>query len=319
MKGSCGHDPFFIRRYNATEAIAISEALDDDGLFELNFRDERYLPFEFCGAVSKWRIELPPENNAFDFDSLTDFIMKLSFTSREGGPELGKIKSALVRDRLPGNGLRYFDIRHEFPDAWPVFAGQHKSRRAKDKCEPEHEKPKRIFDLKFTRNMFPFLTCSREVVVKRIHIFIMTTHHCGDHIRLEYIPARKHRCCDTHARDKEVICRLQTTCCESEKKNGGCRDSSCEDGEENWTKGCNHAKGKRCCCATVFHGIVDVHIGPLDLRAREIARPSVDKLRLPSGLDGITEAYLICEYAALEKGEKGLCCGNERSERLGMC
>jgi Tc toxin complex TcA C-terminal TcB-binding domain len=76
LKGHCDHDPFLIKRYNGVEAIAISDALDDDGLFELNFRDERYLPFEFCGAVSKWKIELPPENNAFDFDSLTDFIVK---------------------------------------------------------------------------------------------------------------------------------------------------------------------------------------------------------------------------------------------------
>jgi len=73
LKGCCGHDPFLIKRYNATEAIATSDAMDDDGLFELSFKDDRYLPFEFNGAVSKWRIELPRENNAFDFDSLTDF------------------------------------------------------------------------------------------------------------------------------------------------------------------------------------------------------------------------------------------------------
>jgi hypothetical protein len=123
LKCHCDHDPFLTKRYNATEAIAISEALDDDALFELNFRDERYLPFEFCGAVSKWKIALPPENNAFDFDSLTDFILKLNYTAREGGPELGKKKNALVRERVPGNGLRYSDIRIEFQDSWPRLRG----------------------------------------------------------------------------------------------------------------------------------------------------------------------------------------------------
>ena len=34
------------------QQIAISKGVDDSGLFELNFRDERYLPFEGTGAVS---------------------------------------------------------------------------------------------------------------------------------------------------------------------------------------------------------------------------------------------------------------------------
>jgi hypothetical protein len=29
----------------------------DAGMFELNFRDERYLPFEGAGAISEWRLE----------------------------------------------------------------------------------------------------------------------------------------------------------------------------------------------------------------------------------------------------------------------
>ena len=48
-----------LKRYGATEAIATSTGQNDTGLFELNFRDERYLPFEYAGAVSRWRIELP--------------------------------------------------------------------------------------------------------------------------------------------------------------------------------------------------------------------------------------------------------------------
>ena len=40
-----------------------------------NFRDERDLPFEYQGAVSRWRIELPRENNYFDMDTLSDMIL----------------------------------------------------------------------------------------------------------------------------------------------------------------------------------------------------------------------------------------------------
>ncbi len=81
-------DPRIVKRYGATEAIATSAGQNDTGLFELNFRDERYLPFEYAGAVSRWRIELPIETNAFDIDTLSDLIFQLSYTAREGGSSL---------------------------------------------------------------------------------------------------------------------------------------------------------------------------------------------------------------------------------------
>ena len=62
-------DPRIVRSFTATDAIATSSGVNDAGLFEVSFRDERYLPFEFAGAISRWRIELPPENNQFDFDT----------------------------------------------------------------------------------------------------------------------------------------------------------------------------------------------------------------------------------------------------------
>ena len=49
----------FLDDFGAVQSIATSHAQNDSGLFELNFRDERYLPFEGAGAVSEWRIELP--------------------------------------------------------------------------------------------------------------------------------------------------------------------------------------------------------------------------------------------------------------------
>ena len=46
-----------------------SSAQNDSGLFELNLRDERPLPFEGAGAISTWRIELPNDVPQFDFES----------------------------------------------------------------------------------------------------------------------------------------------------------------------------------------------------------------------------------------------------------
>jgi hypothetical protein len=43
---ACSCDPRIVKHFGAREAIATSGGQNDSGLFELNFRDERYLPFE---------------------------------------------------------------------------------------------------------------------------------------------------------------------------------------------------------------------------------------------------------------------------------
>ena len=120
-------------RYAATEAIATSSGQNDSGLFELSFRDERYLPFEFAGAVSRWRIELPPETNFFDLDTLSDVVLHLNYTAREGGDALAAAAAEAARCRLPGDGLRLFDVRRDLSDAWPGLQRRH-----------GHDRPSRI-------------------------------------------------------------------------------------------------------------------------------------------------------------------------------
>ena len=45
------------------QQIAISRGVNDNGMFELNFRDERYLPFEGTGAVSNWESQMPSDES----------------------------------------------------------------------------------------------------------------------------------------------------------------------------------------------------------------------------------------------------------------
>nr|WP_314568382.1 neuraminidase-like domain-containing protein [uncultured Pseudomonas sp.] len=64
----------------ASQQIALSSGMDDDGMFTLNFDDERYLPFEGTGAVSSWNLRFTrstPELLA----SLSDVIVKVSYTA----------------------------------------------------------------------------------------------------------------------------------------------------------------------------------------------------------------------------------------------
>ncbi len=105
----------------AVQSIATSHAQNDSGLFELNFRDERYLPFEGAGAISTWRISLPPDTNRFDFDTLSDVILHLNYTARDGGQPLASAARSAVIDETPREGAQLLNLRRDFPSRWHAF------------------------------------------------------------------------------------------------------------------------------------------------------------------------------------------------------
>jgi hypothetical protein len=46
---------------------------------------EDYSPFEGAGAISTWRIDLPPDLRPFDYQTISDAVFHLRYTSRQGG------------------------------------------------------------------------------------------------------------------------------------------------------------------------------------------------------------------------------------------
>ena len=69
-------------QHQRNTSVAASTANNDSGVFELNFRDERYVPFEGAGAVSDWSLELPSVFRPFDYDTISDVILHISYTAR---------------------------------------------------------------------------------------------------------------------------------------------------------------------------------------------------------------------------------------------
>jgi hypothetical protein len=177
-------DPRIVRRYGAKEAIATSSGQNDPGLFELNFRDERYLPFEFEGAVSRWRVELPPENNYFDMDTLSDVVLHLNYTAREGGEVLREAARGAAEQRLPDGGRRVFDVRQELADAWKRFEEQRRE-------DSKH----RQLELRLGRDMFMFLPGHRDVSITRFEIlFEAPDAEPGEHREVELVVGHRHGC-----------------------------------------------------------------------------------------------------------------------------
>jgi len=109
-------------------AIAAGSAQNDSGMFELNFKDERYLPFEGAGVISKWRLELPTFRQ-FDYRTVSDAIIHLKYTACEGGERFKSIATKSVAEQLANieqelneTGLHIaLSMKHDLPDKWHLF------------------------------------------------------------------------------------------------------------------------------------------------------------------------------------------------------
>ncbi|MEU7144800.1 neuraminidase-like domain-containing protein [Nocardia sp. NPDC046473] len=124
-----GPDTRFRDLAGPVQSIVTSTGQDDSGLFETNLRDERFLPFEGAGAISEWQLSLPSEFRQFDYESITDVVLHLRYTARDGGTALGQQVSDELRKAVNdwvhaggGTGLfRVFSARREFADQWQKF------------------------------------------------------------------------------------------------------------------------------------------------------------------------------------------------------
>jgi hypothetical protein len=103
-------------------SISTSSAQNDAGMFELNFRDERYLPFEGAGAISEWQLELPSLIRMFDYDTISDVIIHISYTAKDDGSFKNTVEphiaDALTTFATDSGLYRLFSLRHEFPNAF---------------------------------------------------------------------------------------------------------------------------------------------------------------------------------------------------------
>jgi hypothetical protein len=114
-------DPRFRYRVGAIASVATSQAIEDSGTFELTFSGDRRLPFEGSGAISTWRIELPAATNRFDLSTLSDVVLRVQYTARDGG---GMMREAALAEVLASPlpmARRMLSARDELGAAWTTF------------------------------------------------------------------------------------------------------------------------------------------------------------------------------------------------------
>jgi Tc toxin complex TcA C-terminal TcB-binding domain len=291
----CCCDPRFVKHFGAREAIATSSGQNDSGMFELNFRDERYLPFEFLGAISRWRIELPPENNFFDMNTLSDVVMNLNYTAREGGALLRRAANEVAQCHVR-HSWSLFDVRNEFPDAWQLFRSSGRDREGG-----------RRLTVRLTRRMFPYLPCDRDLVITRLALLFETPeareqacckgeYTCCNEPGHDAKPCRcggRHqRHCEAYAcGDCEAAC-----CCECIQASHAVKFTAHEDHDEHRDEDCECGKVEVRCVASadwpaLYHGVASVRLGPLDEARRRRAT-----FEFPRKIRDVPRVFLLCHY-----------------------
>lgn len=102
-------------------SMVASSGQNDTGMFDFNFRDDRYLPFEGAGAVySQWFLELPEAVRSFDYSTTSDIVLHISFTAKDDGNFRDLVQSNIAKAIQKPNTpfQRLFAMKSDFPDSF---------------------------------------------------------------------------------------------------------------------------------------------------------------------------------------------------------
>lgn len=172
-QGAPADDPRFVENNIPVKAMAASHAQNDSGMFEMNFRDERYLPFEGAGAISEWSLELFNDASAdfgkplrqFDYGTITDAILDIKYTAREDAGAFKNAAVAYLREYLYQDNatpsLQLFNLRQEFPTQWHRFLNPAAGGN--------------VFELQMSSSLFPFRDEAKTLKVNFIWLLARCT------------------------------------------------------------------------------------------------------------------------------------------------
>lgn len=110
--------------WRINQRIALSRGVDDSGMFQVNFDDDRYLPFEGTGAVSTWRLSIPRQTNRINFSAISDVIVTLNYTAHDGGAFFRQQVTSLPALK-PFAGSKLFIMNQQYSQQWFTFLHDH--------------------------------------------------------------------------------------------------------------------------------------------------------------------------------------------------
>ncbi len=174
-----------------TTAIVTSHGQEDTGLFQTDLKDPRYLPFERRGVISTWNLAFANTTiPQLDWSEVTDVILNLRYTARDGGSSFRSEVIAALPDSLDAlaggftgvgttppetktsTGLcLVLSAKRDFPEEW--YAAQ----------TSEAETPS--FEINLSNNLLPYFATGRVESVRTIRVVAAGTASSG----ALYVPA----------------------------------------------------------------------------------------------------------------------------------
>jgi len=163
-----GNDSRFQSHTGAVESIVVSGGREDAGLFAPDHRDERYLPFEGAGAISDWSLKLTSAVPTFDWSTITDVVLHMRYTAREGGDALGDKAIESLSAALAGIPLRRaFSARREFPTEWNAF------------LHPAVGATEATLKVELSENRFPYIARDAGLSVRELQLVALVNDPAG--------------------------------------------------------------------------------------------------------------------------------------------
>jgi Tc toxin complex TcA C-terminal TcB-binding domain len=150
-------DNRFVDYFGTIQSIVTSGGNNDSGMFETNLRDERFLPFEGAGAESKWKLELPASFRQFDYNTISDVILHIRYTARQGGAPLAdktvEYLKELVGEANAAGLTLLFSLKHDFPSEWHRFTTGTGN-----------------FEATVKRDHFPYFTRGKQIAIDSVKL-----------------------------------------------------------------------------------------------------------------------------------------------------
>jgi hypothetical protein len=120
--------------------------------------------------VSAWRLELPRTFRQFDYRTISDAIVHIRYTARDGGEPLRKAAvdsltaalKAMELDQGKVGLFRSFTGRTQFPDGWQRFLAK----------PPDEAGPQRL-ELLLTADRFATFVADRQLKVDSAVVFVV--------------------------------------------------------------------------------------------------------------------------------------------------
>ncbi len=151
-------DDRFVDYIGAVQSIVTSSGQNDSGMFEANLHDERFLPFEGAGAESTWKLDLPKDYPAFDYATISDVILHIRYTARQGvKPDtVTKALNELFKEVSGANLALLFSLPHDFPMEWFAFV---------------NGAPAPVFSATIRKDHFPYLAQGKPINVSGLELY----------------------------------------------------------------------------------------------------------------------------------------------------